>query len=327
MANFPDSIYNPRVMVNRPGVVYDPLKTKVIYAEDFNKDRDELVAIETFLQKLPEGSLWNGKIVPSVASSNLTLALKTLAGDDPSAGDPVFVMINGTLHAITSALSVTKNSGTNWFNAGSSELAAKEIDFFAYLGYNADDGVVIGFSRIPFACQYSDFSATTTNEKYCAISDISNAASNDPYVVIGRFASTLGVAGTYYFSVPTYTPSNLVQRPIYETRWLFYEPTLAWTAGAAPSGSPTVANRYKLSFSSLFVNVIQYGFTAGTTVTRLILSFPFVILNYSAGSGMINITNTPNLTYVKPVGSSNAADLYCTSGSHNRFNFSACMEI
>ena len=49
MADFPDSIYSPRTMVNRTGIVYDALKTKVIYAEDFNNDRAEIVAIEEFV--------------------------------------------------------------------------------------------------------------------------------------------------------------------------------------------------------------------------------------------------------------------------------------
>jgi hypothetical protein len=49
MAQYPNAIYTPRTMANRPGVVYDAAKTKVIFAEDFNKDRDEIVAIENAL--------------------------------------------------------------------------------------------------------------------------------------------------------------------------------------------------------------------------------------------------------------------------------------
>jgi hypothetical protein len=141
----------------------------------------------------------NGKIVPSVASNNLTVALKGLDGNDPSATNPIYVRIGDTVHSITSALSVTKNAGTNWFNAGSAELATKEIDYFVYLGYNATDGVVIGFSRIPYVTDYSQFSATSNNEKYCAISTITNAASGDDYTVVGRFAATLsaGTLGVY----------------------------------------------------------------------------------------------------------------------------------
>lgn len=187
------------------------------------------------MQGLAEGQMVNGKISPSVASNNLTVALKTNAGTDPSLTDPVYVMIGGTMRTVTSALSVTKNAGTNWCNAGGAELATKELDYFAYLGYNSTDGVVIGFSRIPFANQYSDFSVTTTNEKYCAISTITNAVATDYYNVIGRFAATLSAGAGYTWTVPTYTAINLVQKPVYETRSLTWQPT--WTGfSAAPTG-------------------------------------------------------------------------------------------
>ena len=173
---------------------------------------------------LAEGQMLNGKIAVTVATNNLTVAVKTLAGNDATASDPIYAMIGGALRTISSALSVTKNAGTNWCNAGSAELATKEIDYFAYLGYNATDGVTIGFSRIPYACQYSDFSATTTNEKYCAISTITNATATDYYNVIGRFAATLSAGAGYTWSVPTFTAINLIQRPIWETRKLTYSP-------------------------------------------------------------------------------------------------------
>jgi len=184
--------------------------------------------------KAPEGFLLNGKIVPSVASNNLTVAIKTLAGTDPSVTDPVYVRIGDTVRSITSALSVTKNAATNWFNAGSAELATKEIDYFVYLGYNATDGVVIGFSRIPYANSYDDFSATTTNEKYCAISTITSASATDYYNVIGRFAATLSAGAGYTWSVPTFTAINLIQRPIWETRLLTYLPIFSVSTGTAP---------------------------------------------------------------------------------------------
>lgn len=147
--------------------------------------------IRKFLLGAPEGTLWNGKFVVSVSNGNITVAIKTLAGNDPSVEDPVSIQINGVIRQITAALSVTVNAGANTFNSGSAELATKEIDYFVYLGYNETDGVVIGFSRIPYACSYDDFSTTATNEKYCAISTITHAAATDYYNVIGRFAATL----------------------------------------------------------------------------------------------------------------------------------------
>lgn len=192
----------------------------------------------------PQGFLINGKIVPSVSSNNLTVALKTLAGTDPSATDPVYCRIGDTVRGITSALSVTKNAATNWCNAGSAELATKEIDYFVYLGYNATDGVVIGFSRYPGANSYDDFSTTTTNEKYCAISTITTAAATDYYEVIGRFAATLSAGAGYTWSVPTYTAKNLIQRPIYETRVLTWLPTWAgWSNNTATMNYKVIGNQ------------------------------------------------------------------------------------
>ena len=224
-----------------------------------------------------EGEMRNGKIVPTVAGNNLTLALKTLAGNDPSASDPVYITLGGAVRTITSALSVTKNAGTNWCNAGSAELATKEIDYFVYLGYNATDGVVIGFSRIPFAGQYSEFSTTTTNEKYCAISTITNASSTDAYSVIGRFAVTLSAGAGYTWSVPTYTPTNLIQRPIFEIRGT----TAITPVIANVSGTPTA--HYKLVGSTVFYSG-KIAVTGAGGATTISFSCPFTAKSSSAVS-------------------------------------------
>jgi hypothetical protein len=286
MSTFPNGLFSPRAIENRTGVVYDADDTKTLFAEDLEGITDEIVAIETFLQKLPEGNLWNGKISVTVSSYNLTLALKTLAGADPSTSDPVYVMIGGVFHKISSALSVTKNAGTSWCGAGSNELATMTVDYFAYLGYNSTDGMTIGFSRIPYALQYSEFSTSTTNEKYCAISDISHASSTDPYNVIGRFSATLGVSGTYYWSVPTFTPLNLVQRPIYETRYLEWLPTYV---GYASAPSDTIG--YQVIGRLLFVQVYISGTSNATDFT---FTIPFnsydaisvASFGYDAGSAL-----------------------------------------
>lgn len=220
-----------------------------------------------------QGFMTNGKIVPSVASNNLTLTLKTLAGADPSVGDKVQIRIGDVIHEITSALSVTKNAGTNWCNAGSAELATKEIDYFAYMGYNATDGVTIGFSRIPYAAIYSDFSATTTNEKYCAISTITNAASGDNYVNVGRFAATLSAGAGYTWTVPTYTSKNLIQAPIYKTRWLSYTPTKTGYS-TAPTNSV-----YEYYVDENVVKIMFSENTAGTSnATTKTYTAPFTTL-------------------------------------------------
>ena len=231
----------------------------------------------------PEGFLLNGKIVPSVASNNLTVAIKGLDGNNPSATNPIYVRIGDTIRSITSALSVTKNAGTNWCNAGSAELATKEIDYFVYLGYNATDGVVIGFSRIPYATEYSQFSTTTTNEKYCAISTITNAAAGDDYVVIGRFAATLSAGAGYTWSVPTFTSINLIQRPIYESRWLNWIPSWTLKDGTLTTTYTVRTGLYKIKQyeSTIKWNMSLNAVTTATANAPFNVVSPVLINNIS----------------------------------------------
>ena len=84
MADFPASIYAPTVKENRPGVVYDALKTKVIFAEDFNLDRGEIVAIETILGINPQGAY-------------TSVADRIQALEDAPSGGGVWGSITGTL--------------------------------------------------------------------------------------------------------------------------------------------------------------------------------------------------------------------------------------
>jgi hypothetical protein len=199
----------------------------------------------------PRGFLINGKLSVTVATNNLTVAIKTLAGNDPSAADPVYCRIGDTVRSITAALSVTKNAGTNWFNSGGSELATKEVDYFVYLGYNTTDGVVIGFARKSHFHQYNDSNTTSTNESYMAISTITNAAGTDAYEVIGRFAATLSATAAFNWSVPTFTNKNLIQAPIYDTRVLLWNPVIT-----GYSSNPTSATYfYRLIGSTCFIHI------------------------------------------------------------------------
>lgn len=87
-------------------------------------------------------NLANGKIVASVASNNLTLAIKTEGGNDPSSSDPVFVnfrKVDGNYIGIKIdyALSITLSSGFT-FNNGN------DIAFRVYLlAINDDDNNVV----------------------------------------------------------------------------------------------------------------------------------------------------------------------------------------
>lgn len=259
----------------------------------------------------PEGFLINGKIVPSVSSNNLTVAIKGMDGNDPSASNPVYVRIGGTVRTITAALSVTKNAGTNWCNSGSTELAAKETDYFVYLGYNATDGVVIGFSRIAHSLRYDGFSVTTTNEQYAAISTITTAAVSDVYVNIGRFAATLSAGAGYTWTVPSFTSVNLIQKPIYESR------TLAFGADASvPGWAAGVAEilYYHISNNRVYIDFYIDG-TSDQTYARITLPFtantsPSIFSGGALIESMNNGTGNTNGCLVKLAYNSATVNMY-----------------
>lgn len=236
---------------------------------------------------MPDGYMTNGMIQVTVASNNITLALKTKAGTDPSSTDPVTVWIAGTKRQCTAALSVTKNAGTNWFNSGAAILATKEIDYFAYLIWNttpATDIMDIGFARVPYGNVYSDFSGTSTAETYLAFGNASTPTSTDNVAVIGRFAATLSASASYNWSVPTYTNTNLKQYPIFHTR------SLSWvgavTAGAGTPTTVTSTCAYQFDKNLMFVSVEVTVTNKGTASGNMFVAGPMVNLSPVALSGI-----------------------------------------
>lgn len=255
---------------------------------------------------LAEGQMLNGKISPTVASNNLTVALKTKAGTDPSATDPVYVMIGGTLRTITAATSSTQVAGYNYLNMGSAELATKECDLFAYLVWDTNDAIVkLGFARIPYATLTGDFSATDTNEKGFLCNTDVETASTDVVVNIGRFAATLSAGAGYTWSVPTFTASNLIQRPIYETRWLDFVPTMKGSGGSIGTYAATVNGaRYRVIGKNTFVNANAQITDKGswTTDFQLILPFSALVDNVYPVMALVAAYNSNPLTAARGIG-------------------------
>lgn len=232
----------------------------------------------------PQGFLINGKIVPSVTSNNLTVALKTLAGTDPSATDPVYVRIGDTVRSITAALTTTSAAGeVAVLNSSSAELATKEIDYFVYLFFKASDSSIkIGFSRYPGGNIGSDFGAWNT-EKGLYDKSAMGIAASDTGELIGRFAATNSGSASYNWSVPTFTAINLIQRPIYETRLLDWVPTTSASAGTYTTTSLSYA-KYKVSGSTVKADIVVSG-TTSSTPQNIRASLPFTSARDSFGSG------------------------------------------
>lgn len=258
----------------------------------------------------PEGFLINGKIVPSVANNDLTVALKGLDGNDPSATNPVYCRIGDTVRSITSALSIVSAAGTNYLNLGSAETATKGTDLFVYLGINAtDDAPILLVSRVPSFSVYSQFASgnTAANSKLYSTEPI-GATSN--VVNIGRFSATLSAGAGYTWSVPTFTTANLIQRPIFETSKMDYKPTVTGF-----SGTPTATATYQL------VGRRQYVFVSSVTgtsnATGFTISYPNI---YDDGAGYEfffgNDNNSLGLRTME-IGSTGTLTLWPTTGVGN----------
>lgn len=237
----------------------------------------------------PEGFLINGKIVPSVASNNLTVAIKGMDGNDPSATNPVYVRINDTIRSITSALSVVLNAGTNYFNSGSSELATKEIDYFVYVWHSSTNSTVgLGLARIPYGTIQTDFNtASDTNEKTLKVTAGLTSAATDPFVNIGRFAATLSAGAGYTWSVPTFTATNLIQRPIYETSWREWNPVLSASESMTYTSTSVYRARYRISDRVLYIQLGFTGTTGGTLSNMLYATLPMSLTNIPSPDALL----------------------------------------
>ena len=163
------------------------MNNKTFYIDDVQFDEWTLTA-QTF-----SSSIWN-----------VTINLLNYLKQTPSVSVPIKVQIWDTVRTVTSALSVTKNSWTNWFGSWSSLLATKEWNYFVYLGYNITDWVTIWFSKLSLATVYFDFSTTSTNNRYAWISTITNATAIDKYQNIWKVSLILGVSATYNWSLWTW---------------------------------------------------------------------------------------------------------------------------
>ncbi len=231
------------------------------------------------------GTVFNLKLSVTVSSNDLVVALKTHAGTDPSATDPGYVKINGTVRSVTAATSFTLADGTSWFGSGAAELGTLEIDYFAYLVWDSNSSVVaISAARISHGTTVNatDFSTTTTNERYLV--NYSNFTVGDDVVNIGRFAATLSLTGTgHLWTVPTYTNKNLIQVPIYESRKMSWTPTV--TSGG---GTPTTVTKncfYKVKRGQIEYYPDITVVAKGTATGNMVLTYPFSPTTFSTGTG------------------------------------------
>jgi hypothetical protein len=185
---------------------------------------------------LASSGMQNGKLSVTVSSNNLTVAIKTFAGTDPSTSDPVYVAINGVLRSITAALSITITAGTNWFNSGGNELKTILVPYFPYAVYDSNSSAVaLTVGRKPTYMIVASGMSTTTSEDH--IYGYSGFTNGDDMVNIGYFEATLSGGAGYTWTVPTFTADNLRHTPTYHSNVMNFLPQ--WTSLTDTSGTTT----------------------------------------------------------------------------------------
>lgn len=199
-----------------------------------------------------EADLYKYSIVPSISSGNLTVALKNYLWQDPSITTPVKVQIWSEVRTITWPLNFTENAWSNHRNCWSAELAWKEVDLFLYAFWDTTNSVVkIQFARIPYWRKMSDFAVSWLDEKWINL----NLTSTDECANIWRFSAILWAGASYNWSTPSGW-FDIINRPIYETKWLDYIPTIngdGWSSWAFATSRKVW--KYKIIDNTLFLRV------------------------------------------------------------------------
>ena len=258
----------------------------------------------------PQGFGQNYQTVTSVSSWNLTVAIKTLAGTDPSATDPIYVRIGNIVRSITSALTWTKNAGTDYCNLWSAELATNEVDMFSYFGWNTNTNAVeLIAARFPFARTYADFTPGAPNlEKFPLLWSAMN--STDQVECIGRFNATLSGGAGYTWSIPA--TSVIVNRPTFITDYLSFSPTITATGSMTVTRNPSSAfHRYRIEWWKVIADineVLTLWWSASYTVIVTLpfsckvalawwdagYTWPLQIANWSIGTILVDGTSSNN---------------------------------
>jgi len=215
------------------------------------------------------GTMSNGKLSVTVVSNDLIVALKTLAGADPSAGDPVLANINGVIYSIEAALNQFIPSGMNWFNAGAAETATLLVPYFVYLVDDSGTPALTVARKSHYRVVASDMSTTTSDTHIYGYSGFTDG---DEMMNIGYFEATLSAGAGYTWTVPTFTSDNLRHQPTHSSRWMTWTPVITGYS-ANPTGE---AYLYRVYGESQY-EVDMLEDTPGTSnLTTKTYTLPFI---------------------------------------------------
>jgi hypothetical protein len=264
---------------------------------------NDVVDAATLADSAQGVSMINGTLTASVASSALTIAIKTKAGTDPSASDPVLVLFRNatagtgdyTVLSITAATSFVISSGST---LGTSSGVASRL---WVVGFSDAGTFRLGAINLStYASMGDDVLASSTAEGGAGGADSAGvfytgtAVTSKAMRVLGYVESTQATAGTWATTpskVQLYNSLFYTQPPRFGFQYGFYESSQQTITSA---GSLTLAHGLGaeplLVTGTLVCQTAEAGFSIGDKLVIGLLT-----PDNTTNTGAVVVTDATNL--------------------------------
>ena len=224
------------------------------------------------------------KINVSASAGTLTLSITDTDTVSPSATNILPFRIGNVRLDANAALSKSYAAGVNYFNMGSTELAAQDVDLFVYMIAQGGTTLKFGLSRIPYAETMADFTnglTTPTGEK-AIVGTYTTYTSTDPVTNIGRVRARLSAGAGYTWTVPN---SVIINRPVYETGCLLFQATINGAGGTIGTFAETNSmSKYIIRGRFCRIDIVKQVTNKGSWTGNVRMIIPMAgASDYSAG--------------------------------------------
>ena len=215
-------------------------------------------------------SLINGTLVPSVNASALTIAIKTLAGNDPSPADPVLVLIRNVTAGAGDFTVMSLTAATSLVVPSTATLgSASNVGFRLWIvGFNDAGAFRLG---------------------------VINCLSGKNIFALGGFgiASSTATPASAAWTFYTATGAAVTSKPYSTIGYLSFEDGLA--AAGTWSATPTRTQLFGLGVK-LPGDVVQAtpGFVNGVSTTSTVIPFDDTIPQITEGAEFATLSITPS---------------------------------
>jgi hypothetical protein len=164
------------------GVLYDSSKVNALFNGIVNANASTT------------GSTSNIRFTTTVISGTLTITASYIDGTAMSLTKKGYVRISDTVYEITNNITLTFNTGTNWFNGSSLAINTQKFELFIYFFYNSNNfSIEMSCARVPYFINSTERNTVQTGDRYAPIKGDAGFGGNPPlttdaWVVVGRVA-------------------------------------------------------------------------------------------------------------------------------------------